>query len=144
MFEKLKNGDDVKNVLKEAFDMELPVGGKWGYTKEEPLIINTKDIQTSQVEFVFASMRATLEMNLTQPKESRYSAINIKEISRETFDDLEKVVYEVSGIKEDIYTQFINEYKQGYGKSGFDIDEHFKKREENTLKREVEYWFKLN
>ena len=40
------------------------------------------------------------------------------------------------------YAKFIDEYKDGYGKEGFDIQDHFKRREEATLKREVVYWVK--
>ena len=143
-FEKLKSGDEIKKVLKEAFDMELPVSGDWGYDKDTPLVIEKSSMPYNQVEYIFASMRATLEMSLTQPKESRYGGINVKEISKESIDGLEKVVYEITAIKEEIYKELIKEYKERYGKSDFDIDEHFKKRERSKIKREVEYWFKLN
>ena len=143
-FEKLKSGDEIKKVLKEAFDMELPVSGDWGYGKDAPLVIEKSSMPYNQVEYIYASMRATLEMSLTQPKESRYGGINVKEISKESIDGLEKVVYEITAIKEEIYKELIKEYKEGYGKSDFDIDEHFKKREKNKIKREVVYWFKLN
>jgi len=47
-------------------------------------------------------------------------------------------------MKEDLYTAFIKEYKEGYGKENFDLIEHFKKRKEATLTREVTHYFKVN
>jgi hypothetical protein len=144
-FKELKSGDNIKDILKEAFDMELPVSGEWGYSKDKPLIIEkNSSFSVTQIEYIFASMRATLEMSLTQPKESRYGGINLKELSRQKSGEFDRVVYEITAIKEDIYAKLIKEYKDGYGKSDFDIDAHFKKREQNSIKREVEYWFKLN
>ena len=144
MFESLKSGDEIKKVLKEAFDMELPVSGEWGYEKSHPLVIQKSDMPYSQVEFIFATMRATLEMSLTQPVENRYGGINLKELSKESIDGLEKVVFEISAIKEDLYKELIKEYKEGYGKSDFDMKSHFQKREDQTIKRTEEFWFKLN
>ncbi len=67
---KLKNGDDIKEVLKAAYDMELDVSGGWGYDENFPTIIG-KDNQTpkNQLEYMLASMRVNLEMNITQPRE---------------------------------------------------------------------------
>jgi len=145
-FEKLelKDGESIKEIIKTAFDMELPISGGWGYTKEEATIVEDSSMPLSQLEFIFASMRATLQMSITKPKEKRYGGINVKEIEKESFDDgFEKVLFEVSGIKEDIYKNLIDEYKNGYGKDGFDMEAHFKKREQNTIKLVEEFWFKL-
>jgi len=44
-------------------------------------------------------------------------------------------------MKETIYANFINEYKENYGKKDFDLTAHFKAREAATLTREVTQWF---
>jgi len=140
---ELKSGESIKEILKTAFDMDLPVSGGWGYTKDDATIVENSSMPLSQVEFVFASMRATLELSITKEKDERYGGINLKEINKESLGEYERVVFEVSAIKEDIYKDIINEYKKGYGKDGFDMEEHFKKREQNTTRKEFEYWFKL-
>ena len=52
--------------------------------------------------------------------------------------------YEITGIKEDLYNIFIKEYKEGYGKEDFDMSDHFKKRKDATLIREVVYYFEVS
>ena len=148
LFIPLKCDDDLKQIIKAAFDANLNIEGSWGYTKETATIILSSDIPLPQFEHMFASMRAYIEMNMTLEKENRYGSINLNEISREkiTIDNLiyDKVNYEASAMNEIVYASFINEYKEGYGKDDFDITEHFRKRKEATLKREVIHWFEIS
>ena len=142
---RLQDGDDVKEVLRAAYDVKLDVSGGWGYDEDSATIIG-KDNQTpkNQLEYMLASMRANLEMNITQPKESRFGGINVSEVKREIVGELEKVTYEVSAIKESDYAFFIQEYKDNFEKSDFDMEEHFKRRKEATIRREITYFFKLS
>jgi len=144
-FEVLKSNNDLKEIIKSAFDADLNISGDWGYTQDTITIIHSIDVPLVQFEHMFASMRAYIEMNMTLSQEERYGSINLSEISREqiTVDTLkyDKVTYEVTAMKEYIYNVFINEYKEGYGKSEFDMSDHFNKRKEATLTREVTHWF---
>ncbi len=142
---KLKDGDDIKEVLKVAYDVELDVSGSWGYNKNSPTIIG-KNTQTpkAQLEYMLASMRVNLEMNITQPKESRFGGINVNELKREVIGKIDKVTYVVSAIKESDYTFFIQEYKENHEKTSFDMEEHFRRRKEATIKKEIIYFFKLS
>jgi len=147
-FTKLKCDNDLKQIIKAAFDTELDIGGSWGYTKETSTTILSSNVPLAQFEHMFASMRAYVEMNMTLEKEKRYGSINLNEISRDSIEIenifYDKVIYEIRAINENIYAAFINEYKEGYGKDGFNIEEHFKKRKEVTLKREVTHWFEIS
>jgi len=149
-FEKIKNNNDIKQTIKSTFDVGLTLDGDWGYTEEQATIIEATQsgMPLLQLEHMITSMRAHLEMNLTQEKENRYSGINANEISREESKNdkllYDIVTYEITAIKEDLYTQFINEYKEGYGKEDFDINEHFKRRKEATLIREVVHYFEVS
>jgi hypothetical protein len=144
-FPPISAKDPIKEVIKRAFDTELPLSGGWGYSHEEATIIEASDISLLQTEHVIASMRAYLEMNLTQESENRYGNINLKELSRERVEidgkNYDKVDYEVSAMLEATYNQFIQEYKEGYGKEGFNMSLHFQRRKEETLCQEVTYWF---
>ena len=147
-FEPLKSNNDLKEILKAAFDTNLDVSGSWGYTQALSTIIHSRDNTLAQFEHMFASMRAYVEMNMTQEESSRYGSINLNEIHRErlTIDSLvyDKVTYKVSAIQESVYATFIKEYKEGYGQKDFDITAHFKQREEATLSREVTHWFEIH
>jgi len=146
-FQEIKPGDDIKEVIKAAFDADLEVSGEWGYTKELATIIKDSQIPVNQAEHTLASMRAYLEMNMTLEKEERYGSINLSEKDRVEEKEegrlFHKVSYEISAMKEDIYADFIKEYKEGHSKPDFDISDHFKRRKEATLLRDVIYWFEI-
>lgn len=148
LFEKIQSDNNLKEVIKSAFDTELYVSGGWGYDQESATILEKTDQPISQLEHLIASMRTYLEMNMTQQKEQRYGAINLNEISREELHDdrqlYHKITYTITAMKEDQYNGFIKEYKEGYGKNDFDLSGHFERRKKATLSREEVYWFEIN
>ena len=147
-FDKLKSDKNLQEIIKTAFDTDLDISGSWGYTEALATIIHNSDTPLEQFEHIFASMRAYIEMNMTQEKEKRYGSINLSETSRERIIKetliYDKVIYKITAMREDIYASFINEYKEGYGKDDFDLSEHFKRREDATLIREVNHWFEIH
>ena len=149
-FDTLQENTNIQEIIKETFDADLPISGNWGYSKEKASIIVAlpQGMPLPQLEHMITSIRAHLEMNITQEKENRYGAINANEISREESQSngliYAKVTYEVTAIKENLFKQFIHEYKEGYEKEGFDLNEHFKRRKEATLTREVVHYFEVS
>lgn len=147
-FQQLKSDNDLKEVIKAAFDADLAVSGAWGYTQALATIIESSDVPVKQLEHMIASMRTYIEMNMTLPKEERYGSINLNEIYREQIPVgqfvYDKVTYEITAMKEETYTAFINEYKEGLGTEGFDITEHFNQRKKATITRNEEYWFEVH
>ncbi len=147
-FEQLKSDNDLKEVIKSAFDADLALSGAWGYTQELATVIESTDLPLAQLEQMIASMRSYIEMNMTLPKEDRFGSINLNETHREqeSVGDLlyDKVTYEITAMKEDIYASFINAYKEGYGTEGFNMTEHFDQRKKATLTRIEVYWFEIH
>jgi predicted small secreted protein len=147
-FARLKSGDDIREVIKTAFDADLAISGSWGYSQEEATVIEAATVPLLQLEHMLASMRAYIEMNMTLPAEERYGSINLNETQREQIQkgDLvyDKVTYEITAMKEERYTAFINEYKEGLGKEDFDITEHFNQRKKATISRYEVYWFEVH
>jgi len=148
LFQELSSDECIQEVLKSAFDSDLAVSGAWGYTQALATHIGKTDMPLAQFEHIFASMRAYLEMNMTKEAQDRYASINLNELSRETVEIegnvYHKVSYEITAMKESVYTAFIKEYKENYGEEGFDLNLHFEKRKEATLHREVTHWFLLS
>ena len=148
-FKKLQENTDIHELIKSTFDADLALSGGWGYTKETATIIEAlpEGMSLPQLEHMVTTIRAHLEMNITQEKENRYGAINANEREREESSSDEsvfnKVTYEVTGIKEALFNAFIKEYKEGYGKEDFDLNAHFKRRQEATLTREVVHYFEV-
>jgi len=149
-FEQIPSGEPIRDVIKAAFDADLPLTGGWGYLQSSATCIeeNPDSIPLGQMEHMIASMRAYLEMNMTLAKEDRYGSINLNEKSRETIETKEGiyhlVTYEISAMKESDYAFFIEEYKEGYGKEDFDMEDHFQRRKESTLIRTEAYWFEAS
>ena len=144
-FEDIKEVGRVKEVIKEVFGLDLNLEGDWGYDQNRALIVKDLSIPIKQFENTFATMRSNIEMNLTLPEDKRYGAITVHEHSRKqkmvdntTYDI---VTFKINAIKEDLYAKFIQEYKDGYGKDEFDIQEHFLQRQKNTLERYKDFWF---
>ncbi len=149
-FDTLEENTNIQELIKETFDMDLPLSGDWGYSKERATIINSlpKDMQAFLLEHTVTSIRAHLEMNITQEKENRYGGINANEKAREVVRTdtavFDKITYEITAIKEDLYNAFIKEYKEGYDNGSLDISDHFKRRKEATLIREVIHYFEVS
>jgi hypothetical protein len=149
-FNTLPENIDIQELIKTTFDADLPIAGGWGYTQEDATIIKElpEGMQLPQLEHMITSIRAHLEMNLTREEAERYGAINANEREREEIADdnglFNKVSYEVTAMKEDLYNAFIKEYKEGYGKEAFDLNAHFQRRKEATLTREVIHYFEVS
>lgn len=147
-FEPLKCDNDLKAILKSAFDADFNLSGAWGYTQDSATHIHSTELPLSQIEHILASMRTYLEMNMTLPKEDRYGSINLNELHRTRHEEkqhtYDEVKYEITAMKEERYNTFIQAYKEGYGTEGFDMEKHFEERKEATLTREVVYWFEIH
>jgi hypothetical protein len=148
IFTPLASDNNLKEILKSAFDTDLDISGSWGYTQDLATTIHSATSPLTQFEHIFASMRAYTEMSMTREEDSRYGSINLNEIQREqiSVDTLvyDRVIYKITAMKESQYREFIKEYKDGYGKKDFDLTAHFKRREEATLSREVTHWFEIS
>lgn len=150
-FAPLQKTTDIQTLIKETFDTDLPLSGDWGYSKEKATYLNAlpKGMTLSQFQHMITTIRAHLEMNITQKKENRYAGINTNEKSRERISTngstiYDKITYEITAIKETQYNAFIKEYKAGYDDQSLDLNEHFKRRKEATLTREIIHYFKVN
>lgn len=145
-FEKLPLVDDIAGVLEDVFGVKLDVAGDWGYDNKRVLEVRKLETSIDQFIHMFASMRANAEMNLTLEEEDRYGGINVTlkeakefEIEKKTYDVF---TFNITAMPEKIYAQFIQEYKDNYGKNkNFDMDDHFKRRKQNSISIESDFWF---
>jgi hypothetical protein len=148
-FNKLQPNENIQLLIKTTFDANLPIAGGWGYELEDASSIKAlpNGMTLPQLQHMLTSIRAHLEMNITQEKENRYSGINANEKEREELKIenalFNKVTYEVTAMHEELYNKFIKEYKEGYGKETFDINDHFKRRKEATISRNITHYFEV-
>lgn len=144
-FEKLPPVDDIAGVLEDIFSVKLDVTGSWGYDNNSALEVNSLDIPIDQFLHTFASMRANIEMNLTLDEQNRYAGINVTQVESKEFEIENKkydlVTFKISAIKEKEYNDFIQEYKDNYGKEDFDLKKHFDNRAKATIEIQSDFWF---
>jgi hypothetical protein len=138
----LSSEDPIKEVLRAAFDFDMEIEGGWGYGFEDAMrLLSLPSGTLTQLQYTLASMRTHIEMHMTLSADERYSGISLNETARrlEKRDDkiYEIVTYNVTAMKEKAYFRFIQDYKEGYGKEGFDIDAHFQARKDATLHRTI-------
>ena len=145
-FEQVEPIEDMRGAIKNAFDVDLDISGGWGYNNNSALDASNINMPLEQFVHMFATIRASIEMNLMMEDDNqRYAGINVNfkeskqfEISNKLYDVL---TFKITAIKEKEYAEFIQEYKDNYGQKDFDLSDHFKKREESTISRVVDYWF---
>ncbi|MEA3553428.1 MAG: hypothetical protein U9R39_03370 [Campylobacterota bacterium] len=145
-FNQIETVDNLQEVLKETFEVDLDISGGWGYDNKSAVIVNHLDIPIDQFLHMFATIRANIEMNLMQDENNRYGGINVTflegkqfEIDNKTYDH---ITFEITAINEKKYAEFIKEYKDNYGKNkDFDLNDHFKRRKENTITMKSDFWF---
>ena len=145
-FNQIEPVENLSSVLKDTFDINLDVSGGWGYDNKSAVKVNSLDIPIDQFLHMFATVRATIEMNLMQEEENRHSGINVAFLEGEQFEIenriYDHITFEITAMNEKKYAEFIQEYKDNYGKNeAFDMDDHFKKRAENTITLKSDYWF---
>ena len=145
-FEQLPAVDDIAGVIEDAFGVKLDISGGWGYDNSSAVIVNSLNIPIDQFLYMYSSIRANIEMNMTLEEDARYGGINTNFIDGQQIEIENKVydmiTFEITAMKESTYAGFIQEYKDNYGKNkDFDLSEHFKRREESTIKIQSDFWF---
>jgi hypothetical protein len=139
--------DNISDVIKEYFDVDLDISGGWGYDHSSSVIVNSLSVPIDQFLHMFSTIRATIEMNLMLEDNERYGGINVTfidghqiEIENKIYD---KITFEVTAMKEKDYANFIQEYKDNYGKNkDFDMTDHFNRRKEASISIHSDFWFK--
>lgn len=146
IFEHIEPVDDMSQVIEEVFGVKLDISGGWGYDNNSAVKVHSLEIPIDQFLHTFAAIRANIEMNLTLEEDDRYGGINVNFIDGQQFEIENKIydhiTFEITAMKEKEYANFIQEYKDNYGKNPeFDMSKHFKRREKATISREADYWF---
>jgi len=145
-FKKIEAVDDIAGLILEVFEVKLDISGGWGYDNKNPVVVNKLDIPIDQFLNLFATIRANIEMNLTLEEDERYGGINVHFLDGKQFTVENKtydhVTFEITAMKEKEYAKVIQEYKDNYGKNeNFDMEKHFEKRKELTIKQISDFWF---
>jgi len=142
-FKQINSTDSISKIIKSAFGVDIEVKGSWGYSKDKNTDISAIQDNIKGTQELMAMMRANMEMNMLLSENERYGSISLNEINREENNNFHHIEYEITAMKESDYKSFIQEYKDNFSDNNFDLENHFNKRKEATIKRNVSHWFKV-
>ena len=143
--------------LKNAFNLELPISGGWGYSKNDPVIIDKDDpIVTPSIpfdyvgfEYAFVEKRIYAELIVFRESADRFSGIDWK-LLKSTLMVISKRKYEVldfmvSGFLDKDFESFKEDWEIN---NGYEDDEkgrakHLKSRDKKMYYYESQYWFDI-
>ncbi len=144
-FEKAQNVENIRETIKNIFNLDLDISGGWGYNQQSALKIEKTDTSLEQFAHTFAIIRSNIEMNIMQEESNRYSGLNahIEDEEEMTKDEINyKIIsFKITATATQQNNELIKEYKENYGKENFDIKRHFQKRKECEITRTIECWF---
>jgi hypothetical protein len=145
-YEFVEPVEDIRQVIKDVFDVDLHISGGWGYDNKTAVVAKDLNMPLDQFVHMFATIRATIEMNLMIKDENeRMGGINVAHEDSKRFEienkEYDVLTFKVTAMNEKKYAEFIQEYKDNYGKKDFDLNDHFKRREAATSLRVLDYWF---
>ena len=145
IFEEAQDVENIREAIKNIFDLDLEISGGWGYNQQSALKIEKIESSFEQFAHTFAIIRANVEMNIMQEESNRYSGLNVHIENEEEMreDDIKyKIIsFKITATQIEQNNAFIKEYKENYGKAEFDLTQHFAKRKEATITRTIECWF---
>ncbi|MEA3523226.1 MAG: MOSC domain-containing protein [Campylobacterota bacterium] len=144
-FEKAQDVEDIRETIRDIFDLDLDISGGWGYNQQSALKIRKIESSFEQFAHTFAIIRSNVEMNIMQEEANRYSGLNVHVENQEKITknkiDYKVVSFKITATATKQNKEFIKEYKENYGKENFDIQEHFQKRKNSEITRIIECWF---
>ncbi len=144
-FEKAQDVENIRETIKNIFDLDLDISGAWGYDQQSALKIEKTDTSFEQFAHTFAIIRSNVEMNIMQEESNRYSGLNVhtqdeKEMTKDE-RQYKIISFQITATATKQNNELIKEYKENYGKENFDIKGHFQKRKECEITRTIECWF---
>lgn len=156
---RIRSEESPRDILAADFRSmgEIPIRGGWGYTIDDPVIIDKNDPIVPKgipfdgvgLEYVFIEKRIYEELIIFRPEDDRYSGTEWKllkqELSRHSGRSYDVLTIEVTALPDRVWEELKAEWEgpKGYGSSGFDADEHMKKRDSQTIRYVTEYHFDI-
>jgi hypothetical protein len=149
----LNKGNPYKlvDVIKEDYKIDLPIRGGWGYSEEDPIIIDKALAEPGLlfdgvgIEYIIVEKRIYSELIVFRQLDDRFGLINWKLISQGHFgkDGLhfDRLKFKVSCFR-DPDIEFLKEHNRK-ATTEEDYVEHDKERDERICWYETEYFFDI-
>lgn len=133
----------------------FPIRGGWGYSKNDPCIIDKSDPVVDQtqpfngvgLEYVFVEKRIYEELIIFRPKGQQFCGIrwelSAQNLVHEHGRVLDHLLFNVFAFYELDWDELKAEYEgpNGVASSAFDADAHARKRDQKMVRLVREFWF---
>lgn len=157
---RLSTEESPRSIIAADFKSlggELPIGGGWGYTLEDAVVIDKDDPVVPEgipfhgisIEVVFVEKRIYEELIVCRPPWDQYSGIQWNKLRQELISHggrhYDKLIFEVTALPARDWNELKAEWEGpgGYGSSGFDEQGHIAKRDARTVRYVTHYWFDI-
>jgi hypothetical protein len=149
---KLRSKKSLRDVIATDFESlgKLPIRGGWGYTLEDPIIIDKNDlIDGMQIEIVAADKRTHAELVSYRPENDRYAIANLNLLERRLIHrknrSYEKLTWDITVIPGKDWNELKEEWEgpNGFGTPEFNENAHIRKQNSKSFIYSAEYWFDI-
>ncbi len=134
---------------------ELPIGGGWGYTRNDACVIERVDSAADpkapgdrvSIEQLFVEKRIIEEMIHCRPEGERFAGIEWSMLTQEHLNDatrqFDKLTFEIRAFPERDWESLKAEYggPRGVANPKFNHEDHEKKRQKKLFFVTREFWF---
>ena len=157
---RIQSKESPRDILAADFkslEGELPIGGGWGYSQEDAVIIDKNDpvvpsgmpFDGVEIEYVFVEKRIYEELIIFGPKQERFAGIKCNLLKQRLTEHKGKsydvLSCEVTALPIKDWEELKAEWHGpgGYGSPGFDADAHLEKAEARKVRYVTDYWFDI-
>ena len=156
----IRSNKSPREVLATDFpdsDGDLPISGGWGYSPEDPCIIDKNspaalpgiEFDATSIQRIFVKKRIHEEMIVFRTDNDRFAGIAWNLIHHEVLTKegraCNRLTYEVTAFPNKDWEELKAERDgpNGYGGIQFDFEGHCKKRQERQVRLIREFWFDI-
>lgn len=143
--------DESPRKVFKTYGKNLPIQGGWGYSQADACIIDRNDpvvdpsvaFDGIAVEYEFIENRIREEMNAAPWKYLDVEwEMSLQFLIHDGGRHFDQIFVEVSAIELEDWIE-LKAGPNGHGSPGFDPEAHGKKREEQRIRFEREFWFDI-
>lgn len=155
---KLKEENSPRLFIKNAFKLDLPIRGGWGYSSEDCVVIDKNDPSVNPslpfdyigTEYTYVEKRIYAELIVFRTRSDRYSDINWKIREQKLLNQNSKrfdvLKFTVSALRDEDWDYLKKDFENnnGYQNDPDALKKHLGERSSRMCFYETEYWFEIS
>lgn len=157
LFEPLPNTVSPRDVLEQDFPRlrgKLPIDGGWGYSQDDPCIIDRLDpdaippFDGVAVEYLFAEYRTYEELIVWREPGEKYAGVRRylerQRLVRTEDRAFDQLIFTVTAMPETEFERLKARFEAGASDPAFDLKAHMAEHEALLCTATCEFWFDIS